>query len=82
VWHIYLWPFCGIDYALAQSCALRLHERSRQDPGRPLVDYLTMCRAGRSVSFTELLKEGNLNSPFEPETLRRVAAHARDALGL
>jgi M3 family oligoendopeptidase len=82
IWHLFLWPFRGIDYALAQSCALQIHQRSLQDPRRALADYLAICKVGGSVSFQEMLEVGSLTSPFDSDCLRSVAQHARQVLGL
>ena len=80
--HLYLWPFVFIDYALAETGALQLHRRSLHDRDAALDDYLAICRAGGSLSFTELLELGRLSSPFDPITLRAVAKHVRSVLGL
>jgi M3 family oligoendopeptidase len=80
--HLYLWPFVFIDYALASTAALQLHQRSLEDQDAALEDYLAICRAGGSRSFTELLELGRLKSPFESDTLQLVSAHARRALQL
>jgi len=80
--HLYQWPFVFIDYALASTVALQLHQRSLKDQDAALEDYLAMCHAGGSLSFTELLTLGRLESPFEPDTLRLVADHARRTLAL
>ncbi len=79
---IYTYPFYSMDYALAWLCALQIHERSLSDPEGALADYLTMCKAGGSVSFPEMLELGRLRSPFEPGTLPAVVAHLERALRL
>jgi M3 family oligoendopeptidase len=78
--HIYQRPFYYIDYALAQVCAMQLWLRATQDRDAALRDYFAICEVGGSVSFTEMLEVGNLRSPFDPEVLRDVAAHARAAV--
>ena len=35
-------------------------------------DYLTLCKAGGSMSFLDLVKLANLNNPFEPTTVQPV----------
>ncbi len=80
--HLYLWPFVFIDYALASTAALQLYQRSLENREAALNDYLAICHAGGSLSFIELLALGRLKSPFEPDTLRVVADHARRTLGL
>lgn len=79
---IYTYPFYSMDYALAWICALQIHEKSLTDPRGALEAYLTMCKAGGSVSFPEMLELGGLASPFAPDTLQRVVAHLERALRL
>ncbi|PPA72239.1 M3 family oligoendopeptidase [Jeotgalibacillus proteolyticus] len=63
--HIYEVPFYYIDYTLAQICAFQFWKRSREDFQKAWDDYLHLCKVGGSKSFTELVKEANLISPFE-----------------
>lgn len=79
---IYNYPFYSLDYALAWTCALQIHEKSLADPQAVLADFLTMCKAGGSISFPEMLAIGGLSSPFNPSTLPRVVAHLERALNL
>jgi M3 family oligoendopeptidase len=62
--HIFNDPFYYIDYTLAQMCAFQFWKRSRQDWDEAWKDYVKLCRLGGSKSFTELVKEANLISPF------------------
>jgi M3 family oligoendopeptidase len=78
--HIYAAPFYYIDYALAQVCALQLLRKTEADRDAALTDYLAICDAGGSVSFLEMLEIGNLESPFDPGTLRGLVAHIRPLL--
>lgn len=80
--HIFMRPFYYIDYALAQVCAMQMWIRAEQDRDAALRDYMAICEVGGSVSFKDMLEVGRLRSPFEPDTLRDVAAHVRSALGL
>jgi M3 family oligoendopeptidase len=80
--HLYIYPFYSIEYALAWTAAMQLHERSLEDLASTVEDYVAMCRCGGSVSFMEMLKVGSLRSPFEAETFQNVVAHARDILQL
>ncbi|GAV13460.1 M3 family oligoendopeptidase [Paenibacillus sp. NAIST15-1] len=63
--HIYRRPFYYIDYALAQLCALQFWKRMNEDFTSAWADYLKLCRAGGSQSFTGLLQVAGLISPFE-----------------
>jgi M3 family oligoendopeptidase len=79
--HIYLNPFYYIDYTLAQTCALQLWVRSRQDPKKTLEDYNALCRRGGEAPFQALAKGCGLTSPFETGCLRDVVALAGKELG-
>lgn len=63
--HIFSSPFYYIDYTLAQICAFQFWKRMHEDRGAAWADYLHLCRLGGSLSFTELVKEAGLISPFE-----------------
>ncbi len=63
--HIYLSPFYYIDYCLAQICAFQFWKKSADDRNKALSDYLTLCKAGGSKAFLELVELANLISPFE-----------------
>ncbi|HYK72079.1 MAG TPA: M3 family metallopeptidase, partial [Pseudoneobacillus sp.] len=67
--HIYEVPFYLIDYTLAQVCALEFWRMSNEDWSAAWETYVKLCRLGGSMSFSELLEEGNLRSPFEDQTL-------------
>ncbi len=73
--HIYGMPFYYVDYALAEVCALQFHAKIVADRQAALADYLAICRVGGSLSFTDILKVGKLDSPFLPDTIARVASH-------
>ena len=63
--HIFIYPFYYIDYALAQTCAFDFYLKHLRDPKAAWADYLALCKAGGSVGYFELLKVGNLRSPFD-----------------
>ena len=74
--HIYNSPFYYIDYCLAQTVALEiwtLQLRDRQDAWE---HYMAYTRQGGSRTFTELLKNAGLETPFEEVCLRRVCESA------
>ena len=63
--HIYRSPFYYIDYCLAQLCALQFWRKSEKDFNATWQDYLTLCKAGGSKSFLELVELAKLQSPFD-----------------
>lgn len=74
--HIYKTPFYYIDYALAQTCSLQFWSKSQKNSQDAFKDYLRICEIGGSQTFLEIVKSGNLVSPFDPNCLKNVAADA------
>lgn len=70
--HIYNSPFYYIDYTLAQICAFQFWKRSREDWKAAWEDYVKLCILGGSKSFTELVAEAQLVSPFEDCCVKSV----------
>lgn len=70
--HIFFGPFYYIDYTLAQICAYQFWIKFNEDRKKAWEDYLNICSAGGSQSFLDIVKTGNLKSPFEEETIRSV----------
>ena len=73
--HIYQMPFYYIDYTLAQTCAFQFWIKNEKDSGSAWKDYLTLCQAGGSLSFVNLVKLAKLNSPFEDGCLEDVVKY-------
>ena len=72
--HIFLYPFYYVDYALAQTCAFDFYLKHLEDPKAAWADYIALCKAGGSVGYFELLKIGNVRSPFDETTVRDITA--------
>ncbi|GIN37750.1 M3 family oligoendopeptidase [Heyndrickxia oleronia] len=70
--HIYESPFYYIDYTLAQICAFQFWKKSQENHEEAWKDYIHLCKQGGSKSFTELVKEANLISPFEEGCVQSV----------
>lgn len=75
--HIYRSPFYYIDYCLAQICALQFWKRSQEDFKAAWADYLTLCKAGGSKPFIELVKLAGLNNPFQETTVKPVISEVK-----
>ncbi|MFL3013924.1 MAG: M3 family oligoendopeptidase [Candidatus Neomarinimicrobiota bacterium] len=73
--HIYQMPFYYIDYTLAQTCAFQFWIKNEKGSGSAWKDYLTLCQAGGSLSFVNLVKLAKLNSPFEDGCLEDVVKY-------
>ena len=78
--HIYASPFYYIDYTLAQICAFQFWKRSREDHEAAWKDYLHLCQLGGSQSFTKLVAEANLISPFEDGCIKSVIGSIEEYL--
>lgn len=78
--HIFNSPFYYIDYTLAQICAFQFWKRSREDFDGAWKDYLHLCDLGGSKSFTQLVKEAGLISPFEEGCVESVIGTIEDYL--
>lgn len=70
--HIYQSPFYYIDYTLAQICAFQFFKRTLENPEEAWADYVHLCKQGGSKSFTALVEEAKLISPFEDGCVESV----------
>jgi oligoendopeptidase F len=75
--HIYECPFYYIDYCLAQTVALEFWALIQKDPKDAWAHYMAYTGQGGSRTFTELLKNAGLESPFDEACLREVCRVAR-----
>ena len=78
--HIYKRPFYYIDYCLAQTVALQFWARIREDREAAWKTYMDYTRLGGSLVFTDLLREAGLQSPFDPDCLKNIAAGVKEFL--
>ncbi len=78
--HIFFGPFYYIDYTLAQICAYQFWIKFRDDRKKAWDDYMNICKVGGSQSFLEILKTGNLQSPFEEKTIKSVSYQIKNYL--
>ncbi len=75
--HIYSSPFYYIDYCLAQTVALEFWAMIQADRADAWQHYMAYTCQGGSRTFTDLLKNAGLETPFDESCLRRVCAAAR-----
>ena len=78
--HIYQMPFYYIDYTLAQTCAFQFWIKNQQDSEKAWKDYVHLCSAGGSQSFTKLVALAGLELPFNDGCLETVVEHVREWL--
>ena len=74
--HIYSMPFYYIDYCLAQTVSLEFWAMIQKDLGNAWSHYMAYTKQGGSRTFTELLKNADLDTPFDEKCLRTVAEAA------
>ena len=74
--HIYEAPFYYIDYCLAQTVSLEFWAMIQEDVKNAWSHYMAYTVQGGSRTFTELLKNAGLESPFDENTLKKVCAAA------
>ena len=73
--HIYQMPFYYIDYTLAQTCAFQFWMKDQEDSDKAWSDYVRLCNAGGSLSFTKLVELAGLDLPFDDGCLEKVVDH-------
>ena len=75
--HIYQSPFYYIDYCLAQTVSLQFWAMLQKDRADAWSHYMAYTKQGGSRTFTELLKNAGLTTPFEESCLRGVSEAAK-----
>ena len=75
--HIYETPFYYIDYCLAQTVSLQFWAMLQKDRADAWSHYMAYTKQGGSRTFTELLKNAGLTTPFEESCLRGVSEAAK-----
>ena len=78
--HIYKRPFYYIDYCLAQTVALNFWARIQENREKAWETYMNYTRLGGTMVFTDLLKEAGLESPFDPECMKKISGKVMEFL--
>jgi M3 family oligoendopeptidase len=78
--HIFNYPFLAIEYVFARMPALDLLRRCQEDREQAIDDYVQMCGLGGSRSFSELLAQGAIASPFDRDAMSRTINHLERGL--
>ena len=74
--HIYGAPFYYIDYCLAQTVALEFWALLQKDKEAAWEKYMAYTKQGGSRTFTALLENAGLDTPFDEKCLREVCETA------
>ena len=80
--HLFDQPFYAIDFVLAQLTALDIWKMSRIDLPEAFHRYDRFCKLGGKYHFNDLLTKAGFASPFETDTIKRLAYAACDYLSL
>ena len=75
--HIYTSPFYYIDYCLAQTVSLEFWAWMQKDFKDAWKHYMAYTVQGGSRTFTQLLQEAGMESPFDEACLQTVCQTAR-----
>lgn len=70
--HIFEIPFYYIDYTLAYICSLQFWKKSNENREATWDSYVTLCKAGGSQSFLNLIKTAGLVSPFDNSCIKGI----------
>lgn len=70
--HIFKDPFYYIDYVLAQICAFQFLKKMEENKEKGWEDYLSICKVGGTQSFLQIVKTGNLISPFDSNCIEFI----------
>lgn len=71
--HVFSSPFYYIDYTLAQVCAFQYLIKYIENKEQALDEYITLCKAGGSKSFFDLIEIGKLENPMTTSVLEDIA---------
>ena len=65
-------PFYYIDYTLAQVCAFQYLIKYLENREQTLQEYITLCKAGGSQSFFDLIETGKLKNPMTTSVMEDI----------
>ncbi len=78
--HVFNNAFYYIDYVLAELCALQVWDMSMTDWKNAFEVYDNFCSIGGELCFTKALKKAGIASPFEFDTIEKVAKSVKEYL--
>lgn len=78
--HIYSSPFYYIDYCLAQTVALEFWSMMQEDENKAWENYKKLVAFAGTKTFTSLVVDSGLTSPFNEECLKKVSKTAEEWL--
>jgi len=78
--HIYQRPFYYIDYCLAQTCALQYRVWMESNTKAAWASYMDLLKKAGTKTFSELVAEGGLKSPFESGCMETIVKGSSELL--
>ena len=69
---VYMFPRYLISYSLCDMCALQMKQLRAENPEKAWNSYVTLCEAGGSMGYAELLKLAGLNPAYEEGTVKKA----------
>ena len=78
--HVFWAPFYYIDYSLAQVCAFQYLLKYLDNKEETLKEYITLCKAGGSKSFFDLIEVGKLKNPMNTNILEEIVPKLEELL--
>jgi len=79
--HIYQRPFYYIDYCLAQTCAVQYRIWMETNKTAAWNSYTDLLRKAGTRTFSDLIAEAGLKSPFESGSMDALVKGADELLG-
>lgn len=70
--HIFHTPFYYIDYALALVSSMEIYNNYVENPKETWQNYMNLCKIGGSQEYLNILKAGNLSSPFNRGKVEKI----------
>ena len=70
--HVFSDPFYYIDYTLAQVVAFHFWNAYRDNKEHALKTYLSVCKVGGSMTFSDILKYHDLPLPFDENMIANL----------
>ncbi|HKM34457.1 MAG TPA: M3 family metallopeptidase [Lachnospiraceae bacterium] len=70
---IYMFPRYVISYALSEMCAMDLFAAMEKDKKSAWESYTTLCSAGGSLAYPDLLVKCGLRPAYEDGVVKRIA---------
>lgn len=79
--HIFASPFYYIDYVLASVCAMQFKVAMDKDYEEAWERYLKLCKISARLFYSDMLKEVQLDVPFEDGCIKNLVDNLKEIAG-